>query len=79
MHCNRRNGKIVDVELGDEVVISGIAGKFPESDNIRQLQNNLFNKVDLGTEDNRRWRQGDVSFLILLPKDDAGYIEHCVN
>ncbi|KAG7203841.1 hypothetical protein KM043_017897 [Ampulex compressa] len=40
---------------GEEVVISGIAGKFPESDNMRILQKNLFDKVDLVTDDDRRW------------------------
>lgn len=41
-----------------EVVISGFAGKFPESDNIQELQENLMNKVDMVTEDERRWKHG---------------------
>ncbi|KMQ91004.1 fatty acid synthase [Lasius niger] len=47
--------KLLDIEPGEEIVISGIAGRFPESDNIKHLQENLFNRVDLGSNDNRRW------------------------
>ncbi|XP_046414517.1 fatty acid synthase [Neodiprion fabricii] len=43
-------------EKGDEVVISGIAGRFPDSDNMTHFQENLFNKVDLVTDDDRRWK-----------------------
>ena len=42
----------------DEIVISGVSGKFPESDNINQLKDNLFNHVDMVTQDDRRWPQG---------------------
>ncbi|XP_046739713.1 fatty acid synthase-like [Diprion similis] len=41
---------------GDEVVISGIAGRFPESDNLITFRENLVNKVDLITDDDRRWK-----------------------
>ncbi|XP_046608840.1 fatty acid synthase-like [Neodiprion virginianus] len=41
---------------GDEVVISGIAGRFPESHNVAHFRENLFNKVDLITDDDRRWK-----------------------
>lgn len=58
----------VHVEPGDEIVISGIAGRFPESDNIKQLQNNLFNKVDLGSDDCRRWQHGDISFNLITAR-----------
>ncbi|KAK0083564.1 hypothetical protein PV325_008602 [Microctonus aethiopoides] len=43
------------MDESEEIVISGIAGRFPDSDNIKHLQENLFNKVDLVTDDNRRW------------------------
>ncbi|KAF7994080.1 hypothetical protein HCN44_011349 [Aphidius gifuensis] len=39
-----------------EVVISGFAGKFPESNNIEELWKNLMNKIDMITEDERRWK-----------------------
>ncbi|CAG4931996.1 unnamed protein product [Colias eurytheme] len=41
---------------GDEVLISGISGYFPDSDSVLHLQENLFNKVDLISGDSRRWK-----------------------
>ncbi|XP_043250638.1 fatty acid synthase-like [Colletes gigas] len=41
---------------GEEVVISGIAGRFPLSENVAQLKENLMNKVDLITDNYSRWR-----------------------
>ncbi|XP_043469513.1 fatty acid synthase-like [Leptopilina heterotoma] len=40
---------------GDEVVISGMSGKFPNCDNIDELQNNLLNKIDCITNSKARW------------------------
>ncbi|KAI1292128.1 Fatty acid synthase [Halotydeus destructor] len=42
----------------EDIVISGISGRFPESDNIDELSDNLFNHVDMVTEDDRRWPKG---------------------
>ena len=44
---------------GEEIVISGIAGRFPDSDNIKHFKENLFNKVDLISDDDRRWKLGE--------------------
>ncbi|XP_046964151.1 fatty acid synthase-like [Vanessa cardui] len=41
---------------GDEVFITGISGYFPDSDSMIELQENLFNKVDLVSGDDRRWK-----------------------
>ncbi|OWR55047.1 fatty acid synthase [Danaus plexippus] len=41
---------------GDEVLITGISGYFPDSDSVLHLQENLFNKVDLISGDARRWK-----------------------
>ncbi|XP_047538483.1 fatty acid synthase [Vanessa atalanta] len=41
---------------GDEVLITGISGYFPDSDSVAHLQDNLFNKVDLISGDSRRWK-----------------------
>ncbi|GBP45813.1 Fatty acid synthase [Eumeta japonica] len=43
-------------EPGDEVYISGISGYFPDSDSVIHLGENLFNKVDLISGDDRRWK-----------------------
>ncbi|XP_051173561.1 fatty acid synthase-like [Leptopilina boulardi] len=40
---------------GDEIVISGIAGKFPNCENIKELQKNLLNQADCVTDSNARW------------------------
>ncbi|XP_043469524.1 fatty acid synthase-like [Leptopilina heterotoma] len=40
---------------GDEVVISGIAGKFPNSANVNELQEHLLNKIDCVTDSKDRW------------------------
>jgi acyl transferase domain-containing protein len=45
----------------EEVVISGISGYFPQSENVYQLQDNLFNKVNMVTQDNQRWKCGQYS------------------
>ncbi|XP_076294051.1 fatty acid synthase-like [Lasioglossum baleicum] len=41
---------------GEEVVITGIAGRFPESENMQQLKDNLMNKVDMVTDNYDRWQ-----------------------
>nr|QCW07581.1 fatty acid synthase 1 [Blattella germanica] len=40
---------------GDEVVISGVAGCFPDSGNMYQFRHNLMNKIDMVSDDDRRW------------------------
>ena len=42
-----------------EVVITGISGRLPESDNIAEFREHLINGDDMATEDNRRWEPGD--------------------
>ncbi|KAI4502501.1 hypothetical protein M0802_002413 [Mischocyttarus mexicanus] len=42
-------------EPGEEVVISGISGRFPNSDNVNILKENILNGVDCISEDDRRW------------------------
>ena len=54
--CNGRGVNAQDP--GEEIVISGIAGRFPDSDNMKHFQENLFNKVDLISDDDRRWKLG---------------------
>jgi fatty acid synthase len=42
----------------EEIVISGISGRFPESENFDEFAENLFANKDLITEDERRWPKG---------------------
>ncbi len=45
-------------QMDEEIVISGISGRFPEADNIDELKTNLYEHVDMITADERRWPQG---------------------
>lgn len=45
-----------DQNFGDEIVISGIAGRFPNSNNMYEFEYNLYNKVDMQDEDESRWK-----------------------
>ncbi|KAM8947762.1 fatty acid synthase isoform 2-T2 [Pelodytes ibericus] len=42
----------------EDIVIAGIAGRLPESDNLHEFWENLIGGVDMVTEDDRRWKQG---------------------
>ncbi|KAM3843635.1 fatty acid synthase [Vipera latastei] len=42
----------------EDIVIAGIAGKLPESENLQEFWENLINGVDMVTEDDRRWKPG---------------------
>ncbi|XP_063817309.1 fatty acid synthase [Pseudophryne corroboree] len=48
----------------EDIVIAGIAGRLPESDNLQEFWENLIGGVDMVTEDDRRWKPG----LYGLPK-----------
>jgi len=41
-----------------EIVISGATGRFPSSANLEEFKENLFNSVDMVTEDDKRWPVG---------------------
>lgn len=42
----------------EEIVIAGISGRLPESNNLEEFWENLINGVDMVTEDDRRWKPG---------------------
>lgn len=42
-------------QIQEDVVIAGISGRFPESDSVEEFKRNLFDGVDLVTDDERRW------------------------
>lgn len=48
----------------DDIVITGISGRLPESNSIEEFKQQLFDGVDLVTDDERRWPAG----LYGLPK-----------
>jgi hypothetical protein len=62
--------KKADIEFilkeGEEIVISGMSGRFPESNSTDEFANNLYNKLDMITDDSRRWPNGNNFFLNFL-------------
>ena len=45
------------MEIKDnDIVISGISGRFPNSNNLREFEYNLYNKVDMTDDDESRWK-----------------------
>ena len=44
----------------DDVVITGISGRLPESENIEEFRSHLINGEDMVTDDDRRWQSGTV-------------------
>lgn len=48
--------KMCEMEVDEEIVISGVSGRFPNSDNMAEFAHNLYNKVDMVDDDERRWR-----------------------
>ena len=47
--------------IRDDIVISGMGGRFPESDTVDEFADNLYNKVDMITLDNKRWPEGEFT------------------
>lgn len=45
----------------DDVVLTGLSGRLPESDNIEEFAQQLFDGVDLVTADDRRWTPGELA------------------
>ncbi|XP_053661661.1 fatty acid synthase-like [Anopheles marshallii] len=44
------------IESESSIVISGIAGRYPRSDNVQEFANNLYSKIDLVDDKEDRWR-----------------------
>ena len=45
--------------MDEDIVISGMSGRFPESDSTDEFAQNLYNGVDMLTSDTRRWPTGE--------------------
>lgn len=43
----------------EDIVISGISGRFPESANMEEFKKNLMEGIDMVTDDERRWPAGN--------------------
>lgn len=51
----------------DDVVLTGLSGRLPESDSIEEFAKNLFDGVDLVTDDDRRWAPGEYPPCLVSP------------
>lgn len=40
----------------EKIVVSGISGRFPKADNVREFAHNLYNKVDMADDGEQRWK-----------------------
>ncbi|XP_023309306.2 fatty acid synthase [Lucilia cuprina] len=52
----KKYSRIFPETEGDDIVISGISGKFPNCHNTAEYEYNLYNKIDMVDDDERRWR-----------------------
>ena len=57
------DGKTERAGVAQEVVISGLSGRLPESDNIAEFREHLINGRDMLTEDDRRWKPGESKYF----------------
>lgn len=55
------NGTADRWNTDDEIVISGLSGRLPESSNIEEFKQQLLDGVDLVTDDDRRWPSGKIT------------------
>lgn len=58
---------------GDEIVITGISGKFPNSENVKIFQENLLNMVDCVTNGDPRWTLGKSKIYTFLRQKSEDY------
>jgi fatty acid synthase, animal type len=58
VRMSRQVKKIVNVEqeFDDDIVICGVSGRFPNSDNMNDFAYNLYNKIDMLDDKETRWR-----------------------
>src|SRR5688572_12917384 len=45
-------------KMQSKIVVSGMSGRFPESDNVAEFWANLISGVDMVTAENNRWPDG---------------------
>lgn len=65
----------------EEVVIAGMSGKLPESENLQEFWDNLIGGVDMVTDDDRRWKAGMWLRDSLCPRWEVptpASLLHCV-
>ena len=46
--------------IDQDIVISGMSGRFPESDSVDEFAENLYNKVNMINDKETRWPKGKL-------------------
>ena len=49
----------------NDIVISGMSGRFPLSNNVEEFAKNLYDGVDMVTEDDSRWPKGNTFYYFV--------------
>ncbi|XP_070509346.1 fatty acid synthase-like [Chironomus tepperi] len=55
MEAKLNGGNDCDFDA-DDIVVSGISGRFPNANNVQEFEHNLYNKIDMSDEDESRWK-----------------------
>lgn len=50
----------------DDIVLTGLSGRLPESNSIEEFAQQLFDGVDLVTADDRRWTPGKYNSCVVI-------------
>ena len=48
----------------EDIVISGMSGRFPQSRNVEEFSRNLYEGIDMVTESEDRWPGGNLNLLL---------------
>lgn len=59
---------MMNLNMSDDICITGFSGRLPESSNIEEFKKNLFDGVDMVNDDPRRWPAGENNHLRHAPK-----------
>lgn len=63
----------------EDIVVAGMSGRLPESDNLEEFWENLINGVDMVTEDDRRWTPGEKALQCCVgPKQTTAMNPICL-
>ena len=52
----------------EDIVISGLSGRFPKSKDLDEFKYNLFNGINMATDDSSRWLKGKIFFFDQNPE-----------
>lgn len=74
----------IDIENDNDIVISGMSGRFPNSDNVAEFSFNLYNKIDMLDDDERRWTHSNPGWILMqkiiaATYSDISYLTLCRN